>query len=114
IRVVELLPREQDAPVTCRLTECYGATFDDLEAFSYVWGAPVLTEPWLTVVTDAVISLTENLSHALQALRYQHQSRYLWVDAICINQLDTTEKSHQVQNIGRIYEHASTVIVWLG
>ncbi|WDK20004.1 heterokaryon incompatibility protein [Colletotrichum graminicola] len=38
----------------------------------------------------------------------------LWVDAMCIDQNSSQEKSHQVQMMGQIYEAARNVIVWLG
>jgi hypothetical protein len=38
----------------------------------------------------------------------------LWVDALCINQEDTTERNHQVMQMGAIYEKAKRVVVWLG
>jgi hypothetical protein len=38
----------------------------------------------------------------------------LWVDAICINQLDTVEKGHQVSRMGQIYAKSSAVLAWLG
>jgi hypothetical protein len=39
---------------------------------------------------------------------------YLWVDAICINQGDTTERSAQVNLMDQIYRQAASVSVWLG
>lgn len=44
-------------------------------------------------------------------------SEYLWIDAICINQDDDVnkeEKQSQVAMMGKIYEHAQKVIIWLG
>ncbi|OBR07254.1 Heterokaryon incompatibility protein [Colletotrichum higginsianum IMI 349063] len=38
----------------------------------------------------------------------------LWVDAICIDQRSSREKSQQVQLMGRVYEAARNVVVWLG
>lgn len=38
----------------------------------------------------------------------------LWVDAICINQLDLQERSYQVNIMADIYKAASCVMVWLG
>ncbi|KAK1975492.1 heterokaryon incompatibility protein [Colletotrichum cereale] len=38
----------------------------------------------------------------------------LWVDAMCIDQSSSLEKSRQVQMMGRIYEAARSVVVWLG
>jgi hypothetical protein len=37
----------------------------------------------------------------------------LWCDAICIDQDSIFERNHQVQLMGRIYEQATTVLVWL-
>ncbi|KAE8443757.1 hypothetical protein EG329_001437 [Mollisiaceae sp. DMI_Dod_QoI] len=41
-------------------------------------------------------------------------SPYIWIDAICINQNDCDERSHEVLKMGRIYESAAKVVVWLG
>jgi hypothetical protein len=38
----------------------------------------------------------------------------LWVDAICINQIDLQERNHQVNIMAEIYKAASCVVVWLG
>lgn len=39
---------------------------------------------------------------------------YIWCDALCINQNDNVEKSHQVALMGRIYSTAAFVLAWLG
>jgi hypothetical protein len=38
----------------------------------------------------------------------------IWIDALCINQLDPQEKSEQLVNISHIYKSAKMVIGWLG
>lgn len=38
----------------------------------------------------------------------------LWVDAICINQADKSEKTLQVRNMTMVYEQATNVFAWLG
>jgi hypothetical protein len=40
--------------------------------------------------------------------------RYFWIDALCIDQDNTSERSHQVQLMGEIYSQADWVLVWLG
>lgn len=40
--------------------------------------------------------------------------RYIWIDALCINQEDLDEKSHQVSLMRHIFARAEKVIVWLG
>jgi len=62
---------------------------------------------------------TENLVAALHHLRAHDHPKYrrnelIWIDAICINQKDNEEKSHQVQMMRNIYSNAVQVIVWLG
>jgi hypothetical protein len=37
----------------------------------------------------------------------------LWIDAICIDQENSSEKNHQVQQMGRIYSSAAETIAWL-
>lgn len=56
----------------------------------------------------------KNLSRALQELRSQTQSTYLWIDAVCINQDNNEEKTAQVLHMHEIYMQAERVCIWLG
>jgi hypothetical protein len=40
--------------------------------------------------------------------------RTIWIDAICINQQDISERTQQVQFMRCIYENAEQVLIWLG
>ncbi len=60
------------------------------------------------------LDVTRNLAVALQYLRYEHEPRVLWIDAICINQQDVPERSAQVQRMGDIYRSARQTTIWLG
>lgn len=82
------------------------------EALSYTWGD---TGSYQTVSIDQRdMRVTPNLHAALLHLRDPYLERFLWVDALCINQGDPSEKSHQVQSMARIYAKAGRIIVWLG
>jgi hypothetical protein len=82
------------------------------EALSYTWGARGST---VVILNDnCPASTTNNLANALRRLRRRSGKRTLWVDAICINQADTAERSRQVALMGRIYSNAWYVNVWLG
>jgi hypothetical protein len=83
------------------------------EALPYVWGNPVPACHLRDAESDSVLSITKNLYLALQALRYPDRSRILCVDAVCINQSDNDEKSHQVKNMDSVYTNTSMVIMWL-
>ncbi|KAM3438806.1 hypothetical protein MY4824_003108 [Beauveria thailandica] len=42
-------------------------------------------------------------------------SAKFWVDAVCVNQKDADERSHQLSTVmAKIYESATSVIAWLG
>ena len=98
------------------------------EALSYTWG--LNADPQIVYVLDQdqtnnddsnmenqeeqQLELTENLAGALKDLRYSDDSRTLWVDAICINQQDLTERNEQVLRMRDLYKHADRVVVWLG
>ena len=115
IRVLELLPGSSGSALSCRILETHLANSDiEFEAISYVWGDPVPACYLREIESNNMLRITENLFLALRALRYPDRSRILWADAICINQSDNDEKSHQVKDMGSIYSIARTVNVWLG
>lgn len=58
--------------------------------------------------------MTANLVQALRQVRYEHEPRHLWVDALCINQCNLEEKGVHVNMMGEIYSHAWRVIICLG
>ena len=82
------------------------------EALSYSWGYPEFTHA-ITSNGEA-FPATRNLHQSLQYLRYGDRARYVWIDAICINQLDLDEKSAQTRNMFTIFKKATQVIAWLG
>ena len=83
------------------------------EALSYTWGES--TQDHTILLNGGVrISITDNLHRALRRVRYVTKIRTLWIDALCINQDDDIERSHQVQVMGLIYKTASCVNIWLG
>ncbi|KAI4592714.1 hypothetical protein KJ359_010473 [Pestalotiopsis sp. 9143b] len=86
------------------------------EALSYVWGPPTDVRP--VVLEDGVLHVTVNCWSALQHLRHKYHTRKLWIDAICIDQRDTPgaiqERSRQIKLMGKVYQWARRVIVWLG
>ncbi|KAK4450871.1 heterokaryon incompatibility protein-domain-containing protein [Podospora aff. communis PSN243] len=91
------------------------ASLDDdpqYEALSYVWGP---REPAASIDLDGQqFGITKNLHAALKRLRRPDSQRTLWVDAICINQSDNTEKSVQVFMMDDIYRNTPEALLWLG
>ncbi|KAK8011020.1 hypothetical protein PG990_009985 [Apiospora arundinis] len=120
IRVFDLLPAiSPRAPVEVRLREVSLTTSDvkvQYEALSYVWGDA--TQGKSILFAGKRLGVTDNCHDALVHLRRKMRSRTLWVDAICIDQVEnetsTKERNLQVQKMGQIYHSASRVIIWLG
>ena len=128
IRLLLLSPREV-YNLSCTLVEVRKSKRPPFEALSYSWGNATATESILvldpsvsalslswedTLKSSATMKISVTLSKALEALRLPGTFRYLWVDAICIDQANVEEKSEQVALMGDVYREAEAVIVWLG
>jgi hypothetical protein len=81
-------------------------------ALSYVWGDAKDTVS--IYFNGQEVFVTKNLASALRQLRDPTGVHKVWADALCINQTDAIEKSCQVAQMGKIYQNATEVIVWLG
>ncbi|KAK0671604.1 heterokaryon incompatibility protein-domain-containing protein [Cercophora samala] len=116
IRLIRLLPGTWDSPIELELAT---ATMEPgkipyYEAVSYVWGN---VDPDLAVSVSCegyVMKIGRSAAMALRRFRFSDHTRLLWVDAICINQVDAAEKNDQVIKMDRIYQTASQVLVYLG
>jgi hypothetical protein len=54
-------------------------------------------------MNEIAFPITENLYAFLQRFRSTEATSYIWIDALCINQLDLLEKAVQVSNMLTIY-----------
>ncbi|RSL58213.1 hypothetical protein CEP54_007869 [Fusarium duplospermum] len=113
IRLLYLAPGESiDDPIECHLEVVTIGQHPPFEALSYCWGDNNSVRE--IKCNGESFKVTENLFHALRNLRNGHTQRTLWVDALCINQLDLKERRLQVPLMGDIYSQATNVVVWLG
>lgn len=85
-------------------------------AISYAWPSSLSTS---VAYMDCASGRTEFLTSThvgavLKRLRLEHDCRYVWIDSICINQANLTERSHQVAKMRAIYGRATSVLAWLG
>ncbi|KAL8865534.1 MAG: hypothetical protein Q9174_006834 [Haloplaca sp. 1 TL-2023] len=130
IRLFTLLPGPFDAPIHIRIEQTVLSedNVPQFEALSYAWGDP---SDWLDIfvqmtrtpdvetaelvlVSSTILSITRNLFDALQHIRQQRRSMVLWIDQICVNQKNLTERGNQVLRMPDIYSLALGVTVWLG
>ncbi|OAG14674.1 hypothetical protein CC77DRAFT_896702, partial [Alternaria alternata] len=111
-RSLSLLP-EQQTPLHCNLTEtCLDTTPSSYYALSYCWGAN--HSPVQIICNSHPLLVTPNLHSVLFEYRRRETGIPLWVDAICIDQSNITERTSQVRMMDQIYSEAECVVVWLG
>jgi hypothetical protein len=113
IRLVVLLPAiDKRVEIECILRNSRLSNNPDYEALSYVWGDPHNTKQ--IILSDKKFNVTTTLEAALRRLRHSRKPRLLWIDALCIDQGNVSERISQVQQMGAIYRSAREVVVWLG
>ena len=139
IRLIDLDPGYDQAPLHCRIRHVrlesnwtLDREVDDFwdhlgdvededekregpwyEAISYAWDKPTL-ERMIVVDSQYHQPITASLANALQHLRSITEVRTPWADAICISQLDLSEKATQVSMMATTYALACRIVVWLG
>jgi hypothetical protein len=81
---------------------------------SYVWGPKTPTQS--IMIAGRPFEVRQNLWNFLHASSKQQvlTSVWFWIDAVCIDQANVSERNHQVQQMGQIYGNAKGVISWLG
>lgn len=112
IRVVILQPGNFGDPIVCQLEHIELIPDSDYEAVSYVWGDATVTKP--ITLDGRIYPVTTNLYTGLQFLRYKESPRRLWIDSLCINQTDKSERGREIQRMRDIYKCAHQVLVWAG
>ncbi|CZR69320.1 uncharacterized protein PAC_19220 [Phialocephala subalpina] len=113
IRLLRLEPSsDAQAKIRCSLIRTTVDSGIKFEALSYTWGDPG-QEKWI-IVDGLEVPVRKKLWEALIHLRYRDQRRTLWIDALCIDQINVFEKNHQVKKMSQIYLAATRVVVWLG
>jgi hypothetical protein len=115
IRLLELHPGSLADEITISLAQVSSWQLKDstkYEALSYSWETSELTR--CVICNGTKLPITKNLHSALRHLRLSNSHRYLWVDAICIDQTSTAERSSQILLMREIFHDASQVIAWIG
>lgn len=93
----------------------YRFVWGDFAALSYTWGDACCTE--IILLDGRETEVRTNLADALRTFRKENcfsGRYYLWVDAVCINQRDDSERASQVKKMSQLYAGCWTVMVFLG
>lgn len=114
IRLLELKAGQGRDIIVCQLKEiALDASNNKHDALSYVWGSPG-GKSRIIQVDDQSFEIGVNLHCALKNLRHADRARILWVDALCIDQSNTTERNFQLPLMREIYQNAVCTVCFLG
>jgi hypothetical protein len=79
---------------------------------SYTWGPDY--SPCHIILENSAFTVTSNFYSALRYLRLEDTDRTVWIDALCIDQTNNSERGEQVSKMREIYSHAAETFIWLG
>lgn len=90
-------------------------------ALSYTWKSASYPHPWgsrknrnSATLNGQPFRVNQNLYEFLRSIAEELQHMWLWIDQLCIDQNNDTERSNQVSIMADIYSYADEVIIWLG
>jgi hypothetical protein len=112
IRLLRLRGRFCRPEIQCELLSRGIDQLPPYECISYCWGTSL--EEKVILLSGRHFKVSTNVYDILCQRRALFASRLLWIDSVCINQTDDTEKSHQVRKMQTIYAKAARVTVCLG
>lgn len=111
IRLLVLLPGSWDAKIECNLVHV-PLELAEFDALSYTWGD--INDTTQITLGGHIFKITIGLERALRHFRLPADPLRLWVDAICIDQSNISERNVQVQMMYSIYQKSQTVRAWIG
>ncbi|KAF2488663.1 HET-domain-containing protein, partial [Lophium mytilinum] len=118
IRLLVLHSGQPSDPIVCDLVHANLLDHPEYEAISYTWANSDLEVSFDSKLIDSrsrqVLNVTENCDAALRQVRLQDGKRVVWIDSVCINQDNVSERNHQVWLMKNIYANAIQVLVYVG
>jgi hypothetical protein len=141
-RVLEIAPGKYEEELKCsivtlKMKESHDHPYDALSycwASSHIGNPPTFPEydnstdestrvendrkdsgtPNVISCDGIVVKIGSELYKALKRMRQEDNVLRIWVDALCIDQTNISERNEHVKMMGQIYSQASTVRAWLG
>jgi hypothetical protein len=114
IRLLKILQGGFEKHVVCEMSAWPIAIAPPYDAISYTLGDPNSTA--MITINGRQMMVRQNCEYALQQVSAARwcRSRHFWLDALCICQVDTKEKNHQVAMMGQLYKQAECVHACVG
>ena len=125
IRLLRILPGQDDSQIECQLIqEVALAQPDHIAYHALSYSAGNLKDIVQVKIESIDFNVFRSVWEVMQQMRSfnnehgagDHAKEWppIWIDQICINQSDLTEKASQVLFMQTIYASASNVLLWLG
>lgn len=117
---------DEHAEIRCWIEHFEHSNAPPYYALSYAWGPE---DSASILLNDQGLTVRKNLYNALLHLRRTgfyvpdtddshftsyRTTKWIWIDALCIDQKNIQERNQQVSFMGEIYEAAIEVFAWLG
>lgn len=114
LRLLVLKAGQPHTSLSCHLLQMSLAEAEEIgfETISYCWGDP--KDQAVIDVEGFHLRVPISAIELLQQFRYQDRDRHLWIDSICLNQLDLEERGHEVARMHHIYSKGQRNLIWLG
>ncbi len=112
IRLLCVYPaKSMDDPIICDMHQTQLDSRREYAALSYTWGDPIFNRH--IICGGRNLPVTQYLDTALRRFRATTWW-WIWVDAVCIDQSNISERNQQVSMMRDIYIQAKMVFVYLG
>jgi hypothetical protein len=125
IRLLQINPGKESDLIDCNITVARlgrWVTTPKYVALSFAWGDPEATKTisingsptGIPAALDVALRQLRSFHGSSEDLPYKSADAYIWIDYICTNQKDPSEKAYQVSLISDILNSATRVVVWIG
>ncbi|EME39983.1 hypothetical protein DOTSEDRAFT_93540, partial [Dothistroma septosporum NZE10] len=112
IRLVRVAPRRCHEAIAVEIVDSVLGSVALFKALSYIWRAD---KPRHSVSCgQPALEVGHSLWCALRHILDGSVEQHVWVDAICIDQYNNTERAQQVHSMRQTYQFADQTIIWLG
>ncbi|KAH8726435.1 heterokaryon incompatibility protein-domain-containing protein, partial [Phaeosphaeriaceae sp. PMI808] len=113
IRLLEVSPGVGSDTIRCTIKHV--SLLEDLppvyETVSYCWGSP--NKISVIIIDGSVVPVPASSEASIRRMRLPSSPRILWIDAVCIDQSSSSERSQQVALMSMIYSTGKRNLVYL-
>lgn len=115
LNVINTDPSSSTIECTLGIADVSDLPESDYATLSYCWGQATADEDIHPILVDnQPFWVRANLFDFFQAIQDLDIHMPIYIDAICLNQLDNAERGEQVKLMSSVYSNANHTHVWLG